>query len=101
MFRRFFLENLLQDALPSKYLYQEIRFYPVHPLSISIPTAHLHKGPVINYGEGGLQNGKMAVPKHFAPPPTPLRQSKKGEKTFCTAPSVWLKLKCFKILQKH
>ena len=27
------------------------------------------KGLVINYGEGGLQNGKIAGPKLFAPPP--------------------------------
>ena len=26
------------------------------------------KGLVINYGEGGLQNGKIAGPKLFAPP---------------------------------
>ena len=25
---------------------------------------------VINYGDGGLQNGKMAGPKLFAPPPS-------------------------------
>ena len=27
-----------------------------------------YKGLVINYGEGGLQNGKIAGPKLFAPP---------------------------------
>ena len=30
---------------------------------------YLGKGLVINYGEGGLQNGKIAGPKLFAPPP--------------------------------
>ena len=29
----------------------------------------MHKGLVINYGEGGLQNGKTAGAKLFAPPP--------------------------------
>ena len=30
------------------------------------------KGPVINYGDGGLQNGKIAGPKLFiTPPPSP------------------------------
>ena len=29
------------------------------------------KGLVINYGEGGLQNGKIAGAKLFAPPPPP------------------------------
>ena len=31
--------------------------------------SHVTKGLVINYGEGGLQNGKIASPKLFAPPP--------------------------------
>ena len=29
----------------------------------------LNTGLVINYGEGGLQSGKIAGPKLFAPPP--------------------------------
>ena len=33
-------------------------------------------------GRGGLQNGKIAGPKLFAPPPPPSRQGK----TFCTPP---------------
>ena len=37
------------------------------------------KGLVINYGEGGLQNGKIAGPK-LVPPP-----SRQG-KTFCAPP---------------
>ena len=42
----------------------------------------MHKGLVTNYGEGGgLQNGKIAGPKLFAPPP-PSRQGK----TFCAPP---------------
>ena len=42
----------------------------------------MYKGLVINYGEGGLQNGKIAGRKLFAPPPPPSRQGK----TFCTPP---------------
>ena len=34
----------------------------------------------INYGEGGLQNGKNAGPKLFAPPPS------RQDKMFCTTP---------------
>ena len=30
--------------------------------------SNIGKGLVINYGEGGLQNGKIAGPKLFAPP---------------------------------
>ena len=40
-------------------------------------TAIQYKGLVINYREGGgLQNGKIAGPKPFAPPPAPSRQGK-------------------------
>ena len=40
----------------------------------------MFKGLVINYGEGGLQNGNIAGLKLFAPPP-----SRQG-KTFCAPP---------------
>ena len=32
-----------------------------------------HKGLVINYGERGLQNGKIAGPKLIVPPPPSLK----------------------------
>ena len=41
----------------------------------------ISKGLVINYGEGGLQNGKIAGTKLLRPPP-PSRQGK----TFCVPP---------------
>ena len=57
-----------------------------------------YKGLVINYGEGGgLQNGKIAGPKVFAPPsrqgqtfcaPPPFKEWK----LFAPLPSIWLKL---------
>ena len=31
-------------------------------------TVHSHQGLAINYGEGGLHNGKIAGPKYFAAP---------------------------------
>ena len=49
-----------------------------------------HKGLVINYGEGGLQNGKIAGLKVFAKlftPPPPLKSG-----NFFCLPSIWLKL---------
>ena len=61
-----------------------------------------HKGLVINYGEGGLQNGKIGVRNFWRPPPPPPRQRKtfqpplplflKEWKLFADPPSIWLKL---------
>ena len=57
------------------------------------------KGLVINYGEGpgGLQNGKIAGPNFFAPPP--LKTSVKlfmppllKGGNFTRPPTIWLKL---------
>ena len=61
-----------------------------------------YKGPVMNYGEGGLQNGKISGLKRFAPPPPPQDRVKlfapppppllKGGNFLRPPPSVWLKL---------
>ena len=58
-----------------------------------------YKGLVINYGEGagGLQNGKIAGPKLFAPPPLKPGYNFscppfKEWKLFVPPPIIWLKL---------
>ena len=60
-------------------------------------TYQYDKGLVIKYGEGGLQNGKIAGPKLFAPPPQdrvklfapPLLKSGNFMRP---PPTIWLKL---------
>ena len=49
----------------------EQEMWPLVRVSVYRGTTVCSKGLVINYGEGGggLQNGKIAGPKLFAPPP--------------------------------
>ena len=56
-----------------------LAYSPVRVQTVRVVDLH-DKGLVINYGEGGLQNGKIAGPKLFAHPP-----SRQG-KTFCVPP---------------